>query len=144
MGIYDAANENIIRRDIIHHWTNSGNIPALRARSHVSWQSFAVLPGAEFDYPDMGREDPTEMVIGRRGTFNSSALQIREDIFHAVADGRVRLLTWGWAEYSDYLVGTPRHRTEFCHEIGVSSMISPLSTNRISLSAGEFLRLLPG
>jgi hypothetical protein len=35
---------------------------------------------------------------------------------------KIKIWVWGWVEYGDVFVDTPRHRTEFCAELSVNGL----------------------
>jgi hypothetical protein len=118
--IHDT-NGTVVARDVVHTWENSGNTPAVRVTSHISWQSLlAVLPD-NFSYPDLGDRDAApDKMIGPKASIYSDPIRIRQDILNAVAEESVHLFMWGWTEYNDAFDPNVRHRTEFCFKIWAS------------------------
>jgi hypothetical protein len=109
--VRDAAGA-IVHRDLMTSWINSGNTPALRYRTHVSWQSRPDELPADFNYPDLGLDDATTKMLGPKAVTSADPLSVPENFFGTVADGQAHFYSWGWMEYDD-VFGT-RHRTEFC------------------------------
>jgi hypothetical protein len=109
---------------IIPKWENSGTTPTRKMRTHVNWKPFTLDPPDSYDFPDLDSdgnplkttqqtEHPT--FAGPKGVVAGYNLDIPLTHVKAAADGKMKILVWGWATYDD-VFGEP-HRTEFCYEV---------------------------
>jgi hypothetical protein len=108
------------RAIIVPVWENSGATPTKNMRSHVNWSLRKDSLGEEFHFPDFAGGESIGVLIGPRSTVNATALEISAEDLDEVIERRGHLYVWGWAEYNDVYLNTPRHRTEFCNEVIIS------------------------
>jgi hypothetical protein len=114
-------------------WHNSGSTPAkgVLMNTGLYWvdkvdvvEDVADLP-REFDFPDTyGFREPTDRVrlsIGPGGEIAGDPKDIEISELERAYHRQCRIFIWGWVDYNDIFPQTPRHRTEYCFEIVVSS-----------------------
>lgn len=98
---------------------NSGDTPAKKLLSCISWENFENEITDRFDFPDKSK--PTYAFVGPKAIIHSNHIDIPydaidratnfSDLFH------YHIYLWGWVEYNDVFNETKRHRTEFCYKI---------------------------
>jgi hypothetical protein len=112
---------------ITQTWTNGGNTPAVRARTHVSWICLTAPLPDDFDFPDLGTTQSVLFFIGPHGTFYSSPLWVHTSLIDRTARGETYIYLWGWVDYDDVFEKTPRHRTEFCLQLIVEMRLMEIT-----------------
>lgn len=111
-------------------WVNSGATPANNWASHCFWKTFPAIPEG-WDWPDLddsgtplgARRDNFRTFLGPKATLFAGTLKVPISKMEMVRSGQTRLFVYGWSEYDDAVGGASRHRTEFCNEIEVTSMV---------------------
>jgi hypothetical protein len=96
-------------------WKNAGRSWTKRCINHINWRAFESPLLEDFNFPDFG--DPqtrVHLLIGPGATVNGQRIDIPHSVFAETMEGRRHLYIWGWCEYDDIFLSTPRHRTEFC------------------------------
>jgi hypothetical protein len=96
-------------------WENTGDTPTKDMLGNVNFDFFVDKIPDDFDYPDRGKEK-FRVVIGPKHTIKSY-IPIPVHIIDEAFAKSHRVYMWGWVDYNDVFKDTPRHRTEFCHEI---------------------------
>lgn len=97
---------------------NSGNSPARRCVSFVSWLSYSSNLPANFDYQDIGGNGTLHPALIRaHGTIGGQYIEVCVPLLSEVKAKTRDVLIWGWAEYSDNLDITDTKRLEFCNKI---------------------------
>lgn len=95
-------------------WKNSGNTPTKYLRLFIRLSVQAQPLADDFDFP-VAEVPDVHVMIAPDGTIDSAVLPLTLEQMDGVLAGTQYLYVWGWAEYDDVFVGTPRHRTEFCY-----------------------------
>jgi hypothetical protein len=100
-------------------WKNTGNTPTkfMLMNFNRQWRVVAGQLPLDDDFKDGDNAGPA--FLGPQNERGSAKLHIPEDVLNLIQMGQAHAYLWGWAEYNDVFVGTPRHRTEFCVEIVV-------------------------
>ncbi len=96
-------------------WENSGSSPTKWFLMRINLAYFD--PNKEPIFVDQGEWPSNHSVIGPRALANALSISTPNIDLRSVVDGTRNLFVWGWAEYDDIFVGTPRHRTEFCFQV---------------------------
>jgi hypothetical protein len=135
-GITDPTTNRIVHWKVNVVWENSGETPTrylkLRINREVPPLQNSVLPD-DFTFPDSPAIDAdTPALIGPNATIDSTQLDVTLDEMTAIRDGGQCLYLWGWAEYDNVFLGTPRRRTEFCYRIFVMGDPSDPAPNKVS------------
>jgi len=102
-------------------WENSGSTPTRKAFNHLNVGSFTKELGNDFSFYDVqwgpeGREN-TPIFLGPKAVLASNMAEIPMEELTDAAAGKAHIYVWGWVEYDDIFVGSPRHRTEFCFKV---------------------------
>jgi hypothetical protein len=114
----DQATGRIFHWKLSAQWENSGETPTRYLRVRINSAIRDVVLNDQFAFPDgLGPSIPT--LIGPKATIESDQVDVVVADMEAVRDGAKHLYLWGWAEYDDVFIGTPRHRTEFCFKVSV-------------------------
>ena len=125
---YSALTANIGPDGGLRQWLffpifeNSGTTPTKYMRYHVNiWPgegdwSPEITGFADLWADGMPQED-APIFLGPKATTWGATLGLHIVDLDNVRRGRKRIFVWGWADYNDIFPNTPRHRTEFCHEI---------------------------
>ena len=82
----------------------------------------------DFRFPDIVTDkgaQPANPVIGPKHSIAGQFLPLSPELIVGARFGAIKLYMWGWIEYNDVFLLTPRHRTEFCCEIMVEGGIYP-------------------
>lgn len=79
-----------------------------------------LLPN--YDYADDENSRLSETVIGPNSTGTSAPFYITPEQFEAIKSGK-RAFVWGWIDYNDVFDNSPRHRTEFCHQLLIKTPV---------------------
>jgi hypothetical protein len=114
----NPANDNEIASiEISMVWENTGSTPTKNLRSHFNYLPHLGPFPQDFQYPDLGSDEPTPADVGPKGVahtvpFSIPASDVREIVAH-----RKILSVWGWARYNDVFPRTKGHVTRFCTEL---------------------------
>ena len=110
---------------------NVGATPTKRAVVCVNFYIDETPIGDNFDFPDVGSPSPTTLAAGQELAFQGPTIS-SIDMDH-VRNGTAHFYVYGWVEYDDVFVHTPRRRTEFCSKflvgLGNWSLISHSTFN---------------
>jgi hypothetical protein len=99
-------------------WQNVGETPTRRALNQINY----FLDGTDipdgFDFPDPSTPPfPTLLGNGQEMPYDGPSLSVPD--FNQIATGQTHFYVYGWFEYSDVFIDTPRHRSEFCAKLVV-------------------------
>ncbi len=122
--ITDEHRTKVLSYYAVVRWKNAGTTPTKAFRNCVNIRLWPdPLPEDALKFECYAKEF-TRAVIGPGATINSGGLPIEFSTAMAAYQDQERmkwhLLVWGWCEYNDVFIGTPRHRTEFCRKILVN------------------------
>ena len=111
-------------------------------RMYTNWYSSPAELPDEFTYPDQGAGETQPIAIAAKSKIFSVPHEISREIIQQVEQKQMRLYFYGWANYLDVFLGTPRHRTEFCHEVDTiqahgDTVLLPMRSYRNHNSADE-------
>ncbi len=96
---------------------NSGQTPARYAITSISHRLFDDEVPNDFDFPDVGLAAWTAFGPGTNVTSDKVIFGV------AAIKASKCALVWGWVEYSDAFINTPRRRTEFCFEVRIGPVL---------------------
>jgi hypothetical protein len=116
--LLDEATKKVISRTIYITWINSGATPARNVRTNAEWALFGDSLPSGFDFPDQGQ--PMSGHLGPEQIIRTGPKPVPDTELIEVAARRKHLIIWGWLEYDDVFVRTPRHRTEYCVQLRVN------------------------
>lgn len=108
-------------------WENGGTTPAYRARAGFNLQEMPEEIGDDFTFHDIEGTKPVSFFVGPRATAQMLGGFIRKDVVDRIAARKSHLYVWGWVDYDDGFRDTPRHRTEFCFEIGLTGSVGEVN-----------------
>ncbi|MGB7913455.1 MAG: hypothetical protein WCF59_14665 [Desulfobaccales bacterium] len=111
---YRQINAALNIADIYVVLENTGETPVKHMMCSFDYISFPSDIPPDFEFPDTGK--PGYGIIGRKATLDIRVL-MPFTVFKDTFDKKYRTYIYGWVDYNDVLPNTPRHRTEFCHEI---------------------------
>jgi hypothetical protein len=117
----DTTSGQLVGWELSLIWQNTGATPTRDMLTHVSIRFEAgELPEA-FRFPDMwiiGRQQIYAPVhLAPNGVFIDGIAQFSVEQLQEVRKGNKTLYLYGWADYNDVVLGTPRRRTEFCTRV---------------------------
>lgn len=104
-------------------WENAGLTPTRNALAQGNCKSFPGDIPVGFDFPDDPRVHKSANLIGPRQTIKGPVANVPREAIDNMCAGKTRIFMWGWIEYDDVFVGTSRHRTEYCYEVGFIAML---------------------
>jgi len=99
---------------------STGKTPTRNARGNIDVQAFDGDIPKDFNFPDIEPQNVTTLLIGPNHRV-ASAVEVPSSIIDSVSRGARHLFMWGWIDYNDVFIKTPRHRTEHCFRIQVSA-----------------------
>lgn len=103
---------------------NSGATPTKSMRFWVSCQTLIKDTPEKIDFIDYGRHEKSEFgraTLGPQDTILAGAMPLTYQEAMSLYRERSGFYIWGWVEYGDVFKDTPRHRTEFCHEMIINN-----------------------
>jgi len=107
---------NIVGWNVVAIWENTGNTPAINARTSANWVVFNGEMPENFDFPD--RHGPGAVtLIGPHSFIYSGVMTLNIEHILAVAASTQHIYIYGWFEYDDTFPESRRHRTEFCNHL---------------------------
>lgn len=110
-------------------WKNSGPTPTKTMTNYVNWMFPTGDPPADFDFPDLdakgasiprGSGQVFPMFIGSQATILGQRIDIPTDTLTEARDGKVSILIWGWAKYTDQFDAA--HETRFARRVEVTGI----------------------
>lgn len=107
-------------RAVVLRWKNTGQTPATKVRTHMSWEPFAGDLPDGFKFPEKLSDGSPS--IGTDKTVDVHAEGISIDLVERAAGKQRRLFIWAAIEYED-VFGPPAHRSEIALEIQFFPMI---------------------
>jgi hypothetical protein len=125
--------------DVGFRLQNTGNTFTTHMMSHSSIRIFNGDIPANFDFPDLDERPAARPFIAPKSWIGSFIFRISREELISCIGGRRRIFIWGWADYNDVFPNTPRHRTEYCHEIIVARDPSTGPIEQ-SISASQYRR----
>jgi hypothetical protein len=101
---------------------NGGQTPTRHMVTNVNQRMFPDEMPADFDFPDSaGRESG---ICGPGAVYFTGSIDIPAVDLEPMSGTDRHCYVWGWAEYNDVFERTPRHRTEFCFQIVVETILN--------------------
>jgi hypothetical protein len=101
-------------------WKNAGGTPARSVRWDINRTILAGNLPSNFGFPPLDIGTKAATIGPGQVTKDVSLLIDAIDVGNAHYRGE-SLYVWGWVEYSDVFIGTPRRRSEFCVEVSLQS-----------------------
>ncbi len=102
------------------NWKNAGQTPTRGLRWDINFCSFEDdIPNA-FEFPNSSAS-PDFSSIGPGQISKDVSYFISSNEYESARLGFSNLYVWGWVEYSDAFVNTPRRRTEFCVRLDINN-----------------------
>jgi hypothetical protein len=120
--VWDPKTKNIVGRNFVVQWENSGFTATRNMLNNGLWVEREQEIPSDFQFPDLaGMKNVIQTVAGPKATVNAGPLEIPSSVLNSIRDKGHHIYLYGWAEYNDIFDGTPRHRTEYCVEVLISS-----------------------
>ncbi len=111
---YRQINAALNIADICVVLENTGETPVKHMMCGFDYISFTGDIPPDFEFPDT--LTPEYGIIGRKATLDIRVL-MPFTVFKDTFEKKHRTYIYGWIDHNDVFPNTPRHRTEFCHEI---------------------------
>jgi hypothetical protein len=96
---------------------NSGNTTTREMFNHVNVKLLDGELPKDFNYPDLGSQTPTPIVLGPKQSIASIPLLVKSESIKAVQGRTKHLYFYGWTRYRDVFQNTKPHITKFCYEL---------------------------
>lgn len=103
-------------------WENAGNTPVERMFNQING---SIRPKDEEFVFDFETVAPQPIALGPGAEMNSGFVEFPAALIIQAHQGQNDLFLWGWAEYNDFLEGTPRHGLEFCFKVRIEGNLKP-------------------